>query len=125
MLLPSLAEAQTSAAIEEPSILTGLLWTLLPIVLVAVFVNSQAIAVLPETGSALTGLQWQRFRTNFTASSNATTISFTDTAATAAGTHIDNVVLTRLPLDRNNSAVAGVSRCGGGIAARQLRSRGV
>ncbi len=42
VLLPLLAEAQTSPAVEEPSIWTGLLWTLLwtilPIVMVAVFV---------------------------------------------------------------------------------------
>ena len=62
-----------------------------------VAINLQTVAILSENGSGSNAFHWQRFRTNFTASSSATTISFTDTALTAAGTHIDNVILTRLP----------------------------
>ena len=61
-------------------------------------ITGQPLVLFEENGASLAAFQWQRFRTNFTAASSSTTISFTDHAATAAGTHIDNVTLTRLPL---------------------------
>jgi hypothetical protein len=63
-----------------------------------VAIDSRIVATLTETGSALTGFKWQRFRTNFTAVTNITTILFSDVSVDASGTHIDNVVLERLPL---------------------------
>ena len=63
-----------------------------------VAIDSRIVATLTETGSALTGFKWQRFRTNFTAVTNITTIQFSDVSVDASGTHIDNVVLERLPL---------------------------
>ena len=63
-----------------------------------VVIDSNVIATITEDGSLLNDLNWRRFRTNFTATAPTTTISFSDSAATAAGTHIDAVVVKRLPL---------------------------
>jgi hypothetical protein len=60
--------------------------------------NGQVLGAFNEDGSALTELKWLKGKLNFTAPSNLTTIAFSDTAETAAGTHIDNVVLQRLSL---------------------------
>jgi Protein of unknown function (DUF642) len=64
----------------------------------SVLINSQVIATFFENGTGLTNFNWVRFRTNFTAVAGSTTIGFSDLAATAAGTHIDNVVVALLPL---------------------------
>jgi len=73
-------------------------------------INSQAIATFDEDGSALGEFNWRRFRTNFTASATSTIIEFSDAAPTAAGTHIDKVVLVRLPL-RSTLRVSEVELC--------------
>lgn len=64
----------------------------------SVSINSQVIATYLENGASLTNFNWVKFRTNFTATADTTTIGFSDVAATSAGTHIDNVVVTPLPL---------------------------
>jgi len=64
----------------------------------SVEINGQAIRTFAENGAALTGFNWQRFGTNFMATSNATTIRFNGVGV-AGNAHIDNVVLERLPLD--------------------------
>jgi hypothetical protein len=62
----------------------------------SVEINGRVIRTFAENGTALTGFNWQRFRTNFTATSNSTTIRF-DGIGIAGNAHIDNVVLERLP----------------------------
>jgi hypothetical protein len=64
----------------------------------SVTINGQVIAAFVETGGTLSAFDWQRFKTNFTAESNLTTIAFSDSFTAASGTHIDDVVLRRLPL---------------------------
>jgi hypothetical protein len=61
-----------------------------------VLLDSKTIAAFDEDGRALTGFNWQTFRTNFTALTNLTTLSFFDTASTAAGTQIDGIVIEKL-----------------------------
>jgi hypothetical protein len=56
-----------------------------------VSVNSEILVSFAETGSGLTNFHWQKYTANFTATSNFTTIGFTDHQPGAAGTHIDNV----------------------------------
>jgi hypothetical protein len=63
-----------------------------------VMIDSNVVATISEDGSALNDFNWRKFRTNFTAGASSTTISFSDSASTAAGTHIDGVVVKRLPL---------------------------
>jgi hypothetical protein len=75
-----------------------------------VSLNSQIIAAFDEDGSALTGFRWRKFKTNFTATATATTVTFSDSPPQGAGTHIDNVVLERLPL-RSTLRVSEVELC--------------
>jgi hypothetical protein len=63
-----------------------------------VAIDYQVLATFSQNGSDLTAFEWQRFRTNFTASSDSTTISLSDASAAASGTHVDNIALVRLPL---------------------------
>jgi hypothetical protein len=58
-----------------------------------VSVNSNVVATFDETGSGQTNFAWQWFATNIVATSNLTTLSFSDVASGGAGTHIDGVVL--------------------------------
>jgi hypothetical protein len=60
--------------------------------------NGQVLGTFPEDGSALTEFKWLKTKLNFTASSSLTTIAFNDTSTVGSGTHLDNVVLQRLPL---------------------------
>jgi hypothetical protein len=63
----------------------------------SVELNGQVIRTFAENGSGLNRFSWLPFRTNFTATSEATTIRFNGVGA-AGNAHIDNVVLERLPL---------------------------
>lgn len=57
-----------------------------------VAIDTHIVGTFEEDGSVLTtSFLWQRFQTNFTATSNSTTIKFADTSTAAAGTHIDDV----------------------------------
>lgn len=63
-----------------------------------VSINSQVLAKFEENGESLTKFKWAQFKTNFTATSSLTTISFGDVAAAGSGTAIDHVVVELLPL---------------------------
>jgi serine/threonine protein kinase len=58
-------------------------------------VNADPVATFNEDGRALTNFNWQRFFTNFIATSDSTTLRFSDRALTSgtAGAHLDDVVL--------------------------------
>ena len=73
-------------------------------------IDGHAVAVFDEDGTGLSEFIWRRFRTNFTATATSTTVVFSDAAPTAAGTHIDKVVLERLPL-RSTLRVSEVELC--------------
>ena len=62
-----------------------------------VSVNNMVVGSFDEEGMMLTNFLWQKFTTNFVADSTQTTLSFADEAADPRGTHIDGVVLTRIP----------------------------
>lgn len=60
-------------------------------------VDSQVVGTFNEIGVGLTNFHWLRFRTNFSASGNSATISFSDSAESAtAGTHLDGVSVVLL-----------------------------
>lgn len=63
-----------------------------------VSVNDKVLATLDEDGLPLSTFQWRKFKANFTATSTTTTLSFSDLSSKGVGTHIDHVVLERLPL---------------------------
>lgn len=63
----------------------------------SVEINGQVLRTFTENAAALAGFNWQRFATNFMATSNATTVRFSGTGV-AGNAHIDNVILERLPL---------------------------
>jgi hypothetical protein len=67
--------------------------------LFVVAVNSNTFLSIIEAGAGLTNFAWQHFTTSFVASSNLTTLAFSDTSLTGggAGTHIDGVVLEHDP----------------------------
>lgn len=65
--------------------------------LLSASVNGQVIRTVEERGSALTKFQWKRYGTNFTATSDATTIRF-DGVGVPGNAHVDDVKLERLPL---------------------------
>jgi hypothetical protein len=62
-----------------------------------VFVASSLVGTFNEEGSAISAFDWQEFSATFTATGATTTITFSDTAATAAGTHIDDVRVAVVP----------------------------
>jgi hypothetical protein len=68
--------------------------------LFTVSVNSNTVFSVVDDGTALTNFNWQLFSTNFAATSNLTTLSFSDLSLSnePEGTHIDGVVLEHLPL---------------------------
>jgi hypothetical protein len=80
----------------------------------SVAVNGQVIRTFAENGSTLEGFQWRRYGTNFTASSNFTTIRFEGVAGNA---HVDSVVLERLPLS-STIRVSEVEVCWETVATR-------
>ena len=63
----------------------------------SVSVNGQVVRTFVENGSTLTSFNWRRYGTNFTATSNFTTIRF-EGVGIPGNAHVDNVVLERLPL---------------------------
>ena len=64
-----------------------------------VSLNSNKIFSALEDGSGLTNFDWRRFTTNFVATSNLTTLAFSDLSLSngGSGTHIDGVVLEHEP----------------------------
>ena len=82
--------------------------------------NSQVLGTYAENGSALSAFKWVKSRLNFTAFSNRTTIAFTDTATGASGTHLDNVVLQRLPL-QTAIRVSEVEVCWESVGGKQYQ----
>ncbi|HTA31632.1 MAG TPA: hypothetical protein VK731_14155, partial [Candidatus Cybelea sp.] len=60
----------------------------------AVSANDDVVERFDEDGTVLTNFQWALFTTNFVASSNLTTVRFSDETSTLGqGTHLDSVVL--------------------------------
>ena len=82
-----------------------------------VSIDSQNVATFIENGLALNAFEWKRFKTNFTATASTTRIAFSDTASTAAGTHIDRVEVVRLPF-RAELRVSEVELCWETVATR-------
>ncbi len=68
-----------------------------------VSVNSDLIGIFEEKGAGLTKFEWHKFTTNFIATSQLTTVSFSDRSSKhqAVGTHIDAVVL--MPASAQNT----------------------
>jgi hypothetical protein len=70
-----------------------------PADLFSVSVNSSNVLSLIDDGQDLTNFDWQQFTTSFVASSNLTTLSFSDQSLfnAGSGTHLDGVVLEHEP----------------------------
>lgn len=80
-------------------------------------INSNVVATFDEDGTGFSGFKWRRFSTNFTATTASTTITFSDAPFIGGGTHIDNVVLERLPL-RSTLRVSEVELCWETVASK-------
>lgn len=62
--------------------------------MLAVSLNDDVIATIPEDGTPLGTLQWKQFTTNFVADRMSTTVKFSDqTDVLGQGTHLDGVLL--------------------------------
>ena len=64
-----------------------------------VSINSKVVTSIYENAAGLTNFAWQQFSTKFVATSNQTTVAFTDAAITfpSTGAHLDAVVLEHIP----------------------------
>ncbi len=86
-------------------------------------INGHLVRTFAENGAALAGFNWRRFGTNFTATSNATTIRFNGVGI-AGNAHIDAVTLERLPAS-STLRVSEVELCWETVATKvyQVQSR--
>jgi hypothetical protein len=88
-------------------------------------IDGRDVRTFGENGSALTAFQWRRYGTNFTATSDATTVRF-DGTGIPGNAHIDDVRLERLPL-ASSLRVSEVEFCWPSVATRyyQVQYRSV
>jgi len=64
----------------------------------SVSLNWAVIATFPELGSLISSFSWQEFRTTFVATSESTTLSFSDNPVVSGnGSHIDHVQVYAIP----------------------------
>jgi hypothetical protein len=81
--------------------------------------NGQTVRTFAENGANLTGFNWKRFGTNFTATGTELTIRFIG-AGSAGNAHIDEVVLEPLP-EPSQIRVSEVEICWPSVTTRHYR----
>lgn len=81
-----------------------------------VSINGEVGRTFVENGSSQTEFRWKRYGTNFTATTNLTTIRF-DGVGVAGNAHIDDVRLERLPLS-SSLRVSEVEFCWPSVASK-------